>query len=86
MYQFLGTNRAIFSKDTGFESFIIQMDGETFDTAIKKQRPLGEVYVHGAKRNWDIRLSAVGNEEYDDAYAQKFEPLATAIKNSLYIP
>lgn len=85
MYQILGTN-GVSKKRVGYESFIIEIGGETFETVVKKQRPLGEVYIHGAKRNWDIRLSAVGNESYDHDYAAKYEPLATTIKESLYIP
>lgn len=89
MYQIFGTdksNLAATGKRLLFKPFIIHIDGETFETTIKKQRPLGEVYVHGTKRNWDLRISAVGNETYDEAYATQYEGLAAAIKDSLFIP
>lgn len=83
-YQFLGRNEGVI----GANSFIIHTDGEkqNFKTMVKKQRPLGEIYVHGTKRNWDFRISAVGNEKYDDTYACTYDPLAAALRASLYIP
>jgi hypothetical protein len=72
-------------KAVDYTPFTIEIDGEKFDWEIKTRRDLGSVYINGAKRHWDVRISATGyeiNKEDQEKYAE----LASAIEASLYIP
>jgi hypothetical protein len=72
-------------KAVDYTLFTIEFDGEKFDWEIKTRRDLGNVYINGAKRHWDVRISATGyeiNKEDQEKYAE----LASAIEASLYIP
>jgi hypothetical protein len=88
-YQFLGRDESII--DFNANSFIIDVDAENFKWIVKKHpRTLGEINIHGTKRNWDFRISAVGNESFDESCDECYKcncgELADAIKKSLYVP
>ena len=88
-YQFLGHDES--SIGVRANAFIIDIDGENFKYAVKMNpRTLGEIFVHGTKRNWDFRVSAVGNERFEEGCDETREgncgQLADIIKKSLYVP
>lgn len=61
--------------------FTIEIDGETFNKAIKKTRTLGEMYVHCGRRHWDFRIHAFCFANC----SQACQKLADAIESSLYV-
>lgn len=65
--------------------FTVEINGEDFQTCIKKKRELGNVYIHGTKRHNDIRIAATGSES-SRALEEKYGHLATALEKSLWIP
>jgi hypothetical protein len=72
-------------KAVDYTPFTIEIDGEKFDWEIKTHRDLGNIYINGAKRHWDVCISATGYEINNEDQA-KYAELASAIEASLYIP
>ncbi|KAL2070674.1 hypothetical protein VTL71DRAFT_13700 [Oculimacula yallundae] len=64
---------------------MIEIDAETFVAQIKARCRLGNLFVFGTKRHWDVKLAAIG---YGDSRAleDKYGDLATEVQSSLYIP
>jgi hypothetical protein len=72
-------------KAIGYTPFTIEIDGEKDYWEIKIRRDLGSIYINGAKRHWDVCISATGYEINKEAQ-EKYAELASAIEASLYIP
>ncbi|EKD19022.1 uncharacterized protein L3040_006516 [Drepanopeziza brunnea f. sp. 'multigermtubi'] len=79
-YEFIFIDR----KDPG-NPFMIEVNAETFATRIQSRRGVANIYVHGTKRLWDFRITAIvrGNTR---VLNEKYGKLAAAIESSLYIP
>lgn len=65
--------------------FMIEIDAESFDIRIMSRRSIANLYVHGTKRHWDFRLTAICRGNPRDL-ADMYGELAMAIRSSLYIP
>lgn len=64
---------------------MIEIDAETFIAQIKARCRLGNLFIHGTKRHWDVKVAAIGYGN-NRALEDKYGDLATAIQSSLYIP
>ena len=64
---------------------MIEIDAETFVAQIKTRCRLGNLFIHGTKRHWDLKVAAIG---YGNSriLKEKYGELATALQTSLYIP
>ncbi|KAG4439592.1 hypothetical protein IFR05_004940 [Cadophora sp. M221] len=64
---------------------MVEIDAETFIAQIKARCRLGNIFIHGTKRHWDVKVAAIGYGN-NRALEDKYGDLATAIQSSLYIP
>ncbi|PVH87522.1 hypothetical protein DL98DRAFT_649164 [Cadophora sp. DSE1049] len=64
---------------------MIEIDAETFIAQIKARCRLGNLFIHGAKRYWDLKVAAIGYGN-NRILEEKYGELATALQTSLYIP
>ncbi|CZS88930.1 uncharacterized protein RCO7_04602 [Rhynchosporium graminicola] len=64
---------------------MIEIDAETFVAQIKARCCLGNLFVYGTKRHWDVKVAAIGYGN-KRAMEDKYGDLATEVQSSLYIP
>ncbi|KAH7410920.1 hypothetical protein BKA64DRAFT_741554 [Cadophora sp. MPI-SDFR-AT-0126] len=64
---------------------MIEIDAETFIAQIKARCRLGNLFIHGTKRHWDLKVAAIGYGN-NRILEEKYGELATALQASLYIP
>ncbi|KAK0119916.1 hypothetical protein ONS95_011341 [Cadophora gregata] len=64
---------------------MIEIDAETFVAQIKARCRLGNLFIHGTKRHWDLKVAAIGYGN-SQILENKYGELATAIQATLFIP
>lgn len=62
--------------------FTVEMDGETMECSVSTETNFGDIYVHGIKRHWDVRLGVSGRTDVSEHHIE----FVNAIKGSLFIP
>lgn len=71
----------------GCTPFIIEICAETFETSVRTESRLGDLYIHGTMRNWDFRISAVGyDSRIKNDEGKKRQEFVNTLTKSLYIP
>lgn len=63
------------------ETFVLEIDAESFEVAVFRQEAFAEINVHCALRNWDFRITAGGKKDL----VERYQDFVNEILDSIYV-